>query len=101
MEGKDLSTLTDKELRETRTHIAMIFQHFNLLMQRTVIDNICFPLEIIKVPRKDALARARELLEIVGLTEKELAYPAQPPIPGFCFVMRQPALLILPLPRQF
>lgn len=77
VEGKDLSALSDKELRETRTHIAMIFQHFNLLMQRTVIDNICFPLEIIKVPRKEALARARELLEIVGLTEKELAYPAQ------------------------
>ena len=69
VEGKDLSMLSDKELRETRTHIAMIFQHFNLLMQRTVIDNICFPLE--------ALSRARQLLEIVGLTEKELAYPAQ------------------------
>ena len=77
VEGKDLSMLSDKELRETRTHIAMIFQHFNLLMQRTVIDNICFPLEITKVPRKEALSRARQLLEIVGLTEKELAYPAQ------------------------
>ena len=77
VEGKDLSMLSDKELRETRTHIGMIFQHFNLLMQRTVIDNICFPLEITKVPRKEALSRARQLLEIVGLTEKELAYPAQ------------------------
>ena len=77
IEGKDLSTMSDGELRRTRTQIAMIFQHFNLLMQRTVIDNICFPLEITKVSRKDALARARELLEIVGLSEKELAYPAQ------------------------
>ena len=77
IEGKDLSAMSDGELRKTRTQIAMIFQHFNLLMQRTVIDNICFPLEITKVPRKDALARARELLEIVGLSEKELAYPAQ------------------------
>jgi len=77
IEGKDLSAMSDGELRRTRTQIAMIFQHFNLLMQRTVIDNICFPLEITKVSRKDALARARELLEIVGLSEKELAYPAQ------------------------
>lgn len=77
VDGKDLSGLTDRELRETRTHIAMIFQHFNLLMQRTVIDNICFPMEITKAPRKDALERARELLEIVGLSEKERAYPAQ------------------------
>ncbi len=55
----------------------MIFQHFNLLMQRTVLDNICFPLEITKVPRAKAVERAKELLEIVGLSEKMLAYPAQ------------------------
>ena len=77
VEGNDLSELTDKELRETRTHISMIFQHFNLLMQRTVIDNVCFPMEILKVPREEALKSARELLKIVGLTEKEQAYPAQ------------------------
>lgn len=77
IEGKDLSTLKDSELRKVRTQIAMIFQHFNLLMQRTVLDNICFPMEITNTPRKDAVKRARELLEIVGLTQKELAYPAQ------------------------
>lgn len=77
IEGKDLSVLTDGELRQTRTEIAMIFQHFNLLMQRTVIDNICFPMEITKTPKADAVKRAKELLEIVGLSEKELAYPAQ------------------------
>ena len=77
VEGKDLSTLRDSELRKMRTRIAMIFQHFNLLMQRTVIDNVCFPMEIIKMPKKDALERARELLDIVGLSEKEKAYPAQ------------------------
>lgn len=77
VEGKDLSTLKDSELRKVRTQIAMIFQHFNLLMQRTVLDNICFPMEITNTPRKDAVKRARELLEIVGLTQKELAYPAQ------------------------
>lgn len=77
IEEKDLSALSDGELRAIRTEIAMIFQHFNLLMQRTVLDNVCFPLEITKTPRKDAVARARELLSIVGLSEKELAYPAQ------------------------
>lgn len=77
VEGKDLSTLKDSELRKMRTRIAMIFQHFNLLMQRTVIDNVCFPMEIIKMSKKDAIARARELLGIVGLSEKEQAYPAQ------------------------
>lgn len=77
VEGKDLSTLEDSELRKMRTRIAMIFQHFNLLMQRTVIDNVCFPMEIIRMPKKDALERARELLGIVGLSEKEQAYPAQ------------------------
>lgn len=77
VEGKDLATLKDKELRRMRTQIAMIFQHFNLLMQRTVIDNICFPLEIIGVDKKKAKERARELLKIVDLEEKENAYPAQ------------------------
>ena len=77
IEEKDLSALNGGELRAIRTEIAMIFQHFNLLMQRTVLDNVCFPMEIIKTPRKDAVARARELLSIVGLSEKELAYPAQ------------------------
>lgn len=77
IEGKDLSTLKEAELRQLRTEVAMIFQHFNLLMQRNVIDNICFPMEIKGVPRKDAVKRAKELLEIVGLSEKEKAYPAQ------------------------
>ena len=69
IEEKDLATLKDSELRSMRTQIAMIFQHFNLLMQRTVLDNICFPLEITKVPRAKAVERAKELLEIVGLSE--------------------------------
>lgn len=77
IEGKDLSSLNEKELRKTRTEIAMIFQHFNLLMQRNVVDNICFPMEITGSSKKDARKRARELLEIVGLEEKAKAYPAQ------------------------
>ena len=77
VEGKDLSVLSDKELRQMRTQIAMIFQHFNLLMQRTVLDNICFPLEIVGRKKKEAREKEKELLEIVGLSEKADAYPAQ------------------------
>ena len=77
IEGRDLSEMKNDELRKTRTQIAMIFQHFNLLMQRTVIDNICFPMEIIKKSKKEAQERAKELLEIVGLSEKAESYPAQ------------------------
>lgn len=77
IEGKDLSELKESELRKTRTEIAMIFQHFNLLMQRTVADNIRFPMEITGSSKKEARKRAKELLEIVGLSEKEKAYPAQ------------------------
>ena len=70
IEGKDLGTLNEKELRKQRSDIAMIFQHFNLLMQKNVIDNICFPLQIQGVKKKEAL-------KTVGLEEKEKAYPAQ------------------------
>lgn len=77
IEGKDLSELRESELRKTRTEIAMIFQHFNLLMQRTVADNIRFPMEITGSSKKEARKRTKELLEIVGLSEKEKAYPAQ------------------------
>lgn len=77
VEGKDLSAMREKDLREMRTQIAMIFQHFNLLMQRTVLDNICFPLEIAGKKKKEARGRAEELLRIVGLSEKAKAYPAQ------------------------
>lgn len=77
IENKDLSAMSEKELRKTRTEIAMIFQHFNLLMQRNVLDNVCFPMEIVGVKKADARKRAMELLEIVGLTEKAKSYPAQ------------------------
>lgn len=77
IENKDLSVMSEKELRKTRTEIAMIFQHFNLLMQRNVLDNVCFPMEIVGVKKADARKRAKELLEIVGLSEKAKSYPAQ------------------------
>ena len=77
IEGMDLSKCNEKELRQIRTQIAMIFQHFNLLMQRNVIDNICFPMEIVGIKKKEARKKAQELLEIVGMSEKAKAYPSQ------------------------
>lgn len=77
VDGKDLTTLNEKELRESRRKIGMIFQHFNLLMQRTVLDNICFPMELAGVKKKEARKKALELLDTVGLADKAKAYPAQ------------------------
>lgn len=77
IDGKNLGTLTSKELRAVRSEIAMIFQHFNLLMQKTVLDNVLFPLKLQKVPKKEARQKALELLSVVGLESKAKAYPAQ------------------------
>lgn len=77
VEGKDLGAMTESELRAQRSDIAMIFQHFNLLMQKNVIDNVCFPLVIKGVKKQEARAKARKLLATVGLSDKEKAYPAQ------------------------
>lgn len=76
-DGKNLGTLSKKELRSVRQSMSMIFQQFNLLMQRTVVENICFPLEITGVNKKEAAQRALELLELVGLSDKANAYPSQ------------------------
>ena len=73
----DLCTLSAARLRKARRGISMIFQQFNLLMQRTCLDNICFPMEIAGVSRSKARQRARELLDTVGLPDKAEAYPAQ------------------------
>lgn len=77
IQGRDLSKMKGRTLRKERQKISMIFQHFNLLMQKNVLDNICFPLEIAGVKRKQAKERARELLEIVGLSDKAKSYPVQ------------------------
>ena len=77
VDGQEITTLSPKELRKARQSITMIFQGFNLLMQRSALDNICFPLELSGTPRKEAVARARELLKVVGLEDREGAYPAQ------------------------
>ena len=75
--GKNLCTMSEKELREQRRDITMIFQQFNLLMQRTCLKNVCFPMEISGVSKAEAKKRAMELLELVGLPDKANAYPAQ------------------------
>ena len=75
--GKDLSTLTEKELRKQRQEIAMIFQHFNLLMQKSVLENVCFPLFIQGKSKAEAKKKAYELLDIVGLKDRAKAYPSQ------------------------
>ena len=77
IEGEDLSLLSEEKLHQKRTQIGMIFQHFNLLMQRNIIDNICFPMEIVGVKKRDARKKAVELLEIIDLVEKAKAYPNQ------------------------
>ena len=75
IDGKSLSEFSPKELRKEREKIGMIFQHFNLLMQKNVLENVCFPLYI--QGKKKARAKALELLEIVGLADRAKAYPAQ------------------------
>lgn len=73
----DLTKASSAELRKARKSIGMIFQQFNLLAQRNVIDNVCYPLEISGVKKKQAREKARELLKLVDLADKEKAYPAQ------------------------
>jgi len=75
--GRELGTLEEKELLKARQSIGMIFQQFNLLLQRDALDNICFPLEVQGMKKKEARKRAEELLELVGLSEKANAYPSQ------------------------
>ena len=77
IDGKDMTALPRAELLQMRRKISMIFQGFNLLEQRSVLRNVTFPLEISGVGRKPAQAKAKELLQVVGLEDKADAYPAQ------------------------
>ena len=77
IDGEDMMALSTRALRERRRSISMIFQQFNLLMQRTCLKNICFPMEIAGVPKEAARKRALELLDIVDLPDKADSYPAQ------------------------
>ena len=77
VDGRNLTTLSQKELLQVRRQIGMIFQSFNLLEQRTVLRNICFPLEISGTPKAEAKKRAEELLKVVGLADKAASFPSQ------------------------
>lgn len=77
IDGKALGDLTEKELRKQREEIGMIFQHFNLLMQKSVLENVCFPLFIQGKSKVEAKKKAYELLDIVGLKDRAKAYPSQ------------------------
>ena len=77
VDGKSLTVLSRSELLKLRQSIGMIFQGFNLLEQRTVLRNVCFPLEIAGVRKQDAKKRVRELLDLVGLSDRENSYPSQ------------------------
>ena len=126
IDGEKLGTLTERELREKRGSIAMIFQHFNLLMQKTVIDNVMFPLKLKGIKKAEAKTKALEYLKTVGLEDKAKAYPilrtelthirrsfpedrsrelqSQEHLPAtrrFYFAMRQPQHLTLRQPNRF
>ena len=75
--GRDITSLSEKELREFRSSVSMVFQNFSLLQQRTVLRNVMFPLELRHADKKEAEKRARELLELVGLADKCDKYPSR------------------------
>ena len=77
VDGTDMGLLGERQLREKRREIAMVFQGFHLLLQRNCLSNVCFPLELAGIKPEKARQRAMELLELVGLTDKAESYPAQ------------------------
>jgi len=76
IDGIDITKLQEKQLREIRRNVVMIFQSFNLLAQRTCLENVCFPMELVGIKKQNAKEKALELLELVGLKEKANVYPA-------------------------
>jgi len=76
-DGQNVMKLKKRELRQVRTKTGMIFQHFNLLMQKSVLENVCFPLFIQGKSKAEAKKKAYELLDIVGLKDRAKAYPSQ------------------------
>ena len=76
-ENRSLASMSRRDQRKARQSMGMIFQQFNLLAQRNVIQNVCFPLEIAGAPKKEARERAMELLGLVGLADRKDAYPSQ------------------------
>lgn len=75
VEGENLLELSNKDLRDRRKNIGMIFQHFNLLNNLTVLDNVIYPIRKLKIPKSEKIKKATELLEIVGIGDKLDAYP--------------------------
>ncbi|MFJ7935703.1 methionine ABC transporter ATP-binding protein [Sporosarcina sp. NPDC096371] len=75
--GREISSIKGKELRAARQKVSMIFQHFNLLWSRTVRDNIAFPLEIAGVRKAERERKVNELIDLVGLSGRENAYPSE------------------------
>jgi len=116
VDGEELTTMPERQLRDVRKKIGMIFQHFNLLSSRTVYDNIAFPLELAGKNAAEIAAAVNPLLELVGLTDKKIniprSYPADksnasalhalwPTIRKCCFAMKPLPLLIHKPPIQF
>ena len=77
IDGLNITELSPRQLREERKKIGMIFQHFNLMPSRTVVDNIALPLKRSGLSKEEIYKRARNLLELVELSDKEKAYPAE------------------------
>lgn len=77
LDGQELTCLSEKDLRQARRSMGMIFQQFHLLMQRTAMENVCFPMEIAGVKKAEAREKAKELLELVGLGDRMESYPSQ------------------------
>lgn len=77
VDGHDITAYSDAQLREYRRSVGMVFQHFNLLRARTVMDNVCFPLRLSGMSRAAREARAREVLNLVGLADQAHKYPGQ------------------------
>ncbi len=77
VDGRDITRYNDAELREYRRGVGMVFQHFNLLRSRTVMDNVCFPLRLAGMDKDARAARAREVLSLVGLSDHAHKYPGQ------------------------
>ena len=104
IDGRDIAQLSDKELRAVRRDVTMIFQGFNLLMQRTCLKNICFPLELIGMDKEKAKKRALELLDVVGLPDKASVSPLREPwlpIRRCCSATRPPVPWIRRRPMRF
>ena len=77
LQGRCISDLPEKDLQAVRQKIGMVFQHFNLLQSKSVLDNVCFPLRLAGMDRQQQRSRAQEVLELVGLADQMSKFPRQ------------------------